>query len=384
MDYRIVYINAELIFASILLILYFLERSSRKGHMSIKHQLLYILFTITIVLDSLWILVDGKPEYRTANVLINVAYLSITSTIGYLWLLYTLEMFPSKTWVKKAAPFLAIPVVIDVLLVLSSPVTGLVFNVDEGGHYVRQSLHILSFIINYTYVLLGSYVALRARKEASLTADKKRFGVAALFAVPIVVLTAIQLALPPGLPAMQGGVIIALLLVFAMNQNVLITRDELTGLLNRYAFEMDLMERINNYDDNDNNLYLMEGILDGFKEINDTYGLPMGDRILVIVSEILKDVFSEYGSLVFRTGGNIFMMIAETEDEIDRDAIRDEINSRLKEKGEYLKIDLRMSLGAGKYTVVDDFKTLIERVDQDLYKHRVPETIDENKADEEI
>ena len=76
MDYRIVYINAELIFASILLILYFLERSSRKGHMSIKHQLLYILFTITIVLDSLWILVDGKPEYRSANVLINVAYLS--------------------------------------------------------------------------------------------------------------------------------------------------------------------------------------------------------------------------------------------------------------------------------------------------------------------
>lgn len=372
MDYRIVYINAELIFASILLILYFLERSSRKGHMSIKHQLLYILFTITIVLDSLWILVDGKPEYRTANVLINVAYLSITGTIGYLWLLYTLEMFPSKTWVKKAAPFLAIPVVIDVLLVLSSPVTGLVFTVDEGGHYVRQSLHILSFIINYTYVLLGSYVALRARKEASLTADKKLFGVAALFAVPIVVLTAIQLALPPGLPAMQGGVIIALLLVFAMNQNVLITRDELTGLLNRYAFEMDLMERINNYDDNDNNLYLMEGILDGFKEINDTYGLPMGDRILVIVSEILKDVFSEYGSLVFRTGGNIFMMIVETEGEIDRDAIRDEINSRLKEKGDYLKIELRMSLGAGKYTVVDDFKTIIERVDQDLYKHRLP------------
>ena len=384
MDYRIVYINAEIIFAAILVILYFLERSSRKGHMSIKHQLLYILFTITIVLDSLWILVDGKPEYRTANVLINVAYLSITSTIGYLWLLYTLEMFPSKTWVKKAAPFLAIPVIIDVLLVLSSPVTGLVFSVDESGHYVRHSLHILSFIINYTYVLLGSYVALRARKDSSLTADRRRFGVAALFAVPIVVLTAIQLALPPGLPAMQGGVIIALLLVFAMNQNVLITRDELTGLMNRYAFEQDLMDRISNYDDNDRNLYLMEGILDGFKEINDTYGLPMGDRILVIVSEILKDVFSEYGSLVFRTGGNIFMMIAETEDEIDRDAIRDEINSRLKEKGEYLKIDLRMSLGAGKYTVVDDFKTLIERVDQDLYKHRVPETIDENKADEEI
>ena len=383
MDYRIVYINAELIFASILLILYFLERSSRKGHMSIKHQLLYILFTITIVLDSLWILVDGKPEYRTANVLINVAYLSITSTIGYLWLLYTLEMFPSKTWVKKAAPFLAIPVVIDVLLVLSSPVTGLVFSVDESGHYVRHSLHILSFIINYTYVLLGSYVALRARKDSSLTADRRRFGVAALFAVPIVVLTAIQLALPPGLPAMQGGVIIALLLVFAMNQNVLITRDELTGLMNRYAFEQDLMDRISNYDDNDRNLYLMEGILDGFKEINDTYGLPMGDRILVIVSEILKDVFSEYGSLVFRTGGNIFMMIAETEDEIDRDAIRDEINSRLKEKGEYLKIDLRMSLGAGKYTVVDDFKTLIERVDQDLYKHRLPnENVSETEEEE--
>jgi diguanylate cyclase (GGDEF)-like protein len=382
LDYRIIYINAECIFAAILIILYFLERSSRKGHMSIRHQLLYILFTITIILDSMWILVDGRPELRSINMLINLIYLSITSMIGYLWLLYTLEMFPSKTWVKKAAPFLAIPVVLDILLVLSSPVTGLVFSIDEGGHYVRHSLHIISFIINYTYVLLGSYVALRARKEATLTADKRRFGVAALFAVPIVVLTAIQLALPPGLPAMQGGVIIALLLVYAMNQNVLITKDDLTGLLNRYAFEQELMDRISNYDDNDNNLYLMEGILDGFKEINDTYGLPMGDRILVIVSEILKDVFSEYGSLVFRTGGNIFMMIVETAGEIDRDAIRDEINSRLKEKGDYLKIDLRMSMGAGKYTVVDDFKTIIERVDQDLYKHKAPEEIAE-KVDED-
>lgn len=382
MDYRIIYINAECIFAAILIVLYFLERSSRKGHMSIRHQLLYILFTITIILDSMWILVDGKPELRAINMLINLVYLSITSMIGYLWLLYTLEMFPNKTWVKKAAPFLAIPVILDILLVLSSPMTGLVFSIDESGHYVRHSLHIISFIINYSYVLLGSYVALRARKEATLTADKRRFGVAALFAVPIVVLTAIQLALPPGLPAMQGGVIIALLLVYAMNQNVLITRDELTGLLNRYAFEQELMDKINSYDDNDNNLYLMEGILDGFKEINDTYGLPMGDRILVIVSEILKDVFSEYGSLVFRTGGNIFMMIVETAGEIDRDAIRDEINERLKEKGDYLKIDLRMSMGAGKYTVVDDFKTIIERVDQDLYKHKAPEEIAE-KVDED-
>jgi len=382
LDYRIIYINAECIFAAILIVLYFLERSSRKGHMSIRHQLLYILFTITIILDSMWILVDGKPELRAINMLINLVYLSITSMIGYLWLLYTLEMFPNKTWVKKAAPFLAIPVILDILLVLSSPMTGLVFSIDESGHYVRHSLHIISFIINYSYVLLGSYVALRARKEATLTADKRRFGVAALFAVPIVVLTAIQLALPPGLPAMQGGVIIALLLVYAMNQNVLITRDELTGLLNRYAFEQELMDKINSYDDNDNNLYLMEGILDGFKEINDTYGLPMGDRILVIVSEILKDVFSEYGSLVFRTGGNIFMMIVETAGEIDRDAIRDEINERLKEKGDYLKIDLRMSMGAGKYTVVDDFKTIIERVDQDLYKHKAPEEIAE-KVDED-
>lgn len=375
MDYRIVYINAEAIFAVMLIILYVLERSSRKAQMSGKLHALYILFTITIFLDSMWIIVDGQPEHRMLNMGVNLVYLSITSMIGYLWLLFILDMFPASTKIRKLSPILAIPVIIDILLVLSSPVTSFVFSIDESGHYVRHSFHLISFLLNYTYVLLGSYVALYARKHAQLTADKRRFAVAAFFAVPIVILTAIQLALPPGLPAMQGGVMISLLLVYAMNQNVLITRDALTSLPNRYAFEQDLMDRINTYDDY-THLYLLEGDLDGFKNINDTYGHPIGDRILEIAAEVLTRVFSKYGSLVFRIGGDEFMMIAESEEEINVDDLRSEINQLLEKRGELFNIDLSMSLGITEYTPNLDFKTLIERADVELYKNKTEEKRD--------
>lgn len=367
MDFRIIYINAQAIFAIMFVVLYALERVNRRGQMPRKLDVLYIMFVGSLILDSIWILIDGNPELRNANLILNLVYLSMMASIGYVWFLYTLDMFPSKTKLHRIKYILAIPMIIDLFLVISSAKTGWVFTVDADGFYVRHPLHLVSFAINYAYMLLGSYAALRARKEAQLTTDKRRLSVAAFFPLPILVLTFVQLMLPPGLPAFQGGVLISLLLVYATYQRVLVTRDPLTTLPNRYAFESDLMDKINSYHEG-GHLYLMEGDLNGFKKINDTLGHPMGDKLLRITADVLTKVFADYGSLVFRHGGDEFMIIAESENPISEDEIRSQLNSALSEAGRPLFDELSMSLGIVEYTTDSDFKSLIDDVDVDLYK----------------
>lgn len=367
LDYRIIYINAQVIFAILFAVLYILERVNRRGQMPRKLDILYLMFMVSLVLDSIWIMIDGKPELRNWNLLLNLVYLSLMAAIGYVWFLYTLDMFPSKTKLRKYRYVLIIPVIIDLVLVITSPKTGWVFTVDENGYYVRASVHLFSFCINYIYMLLGTYAALVARKEAQLTSDKRRLGVAALFPAPILLLTTVQLLMPPGLPAFQGGVLISLLLVYATYQRVLVTRDSLTGLPNRYAFETDLVERINSYRPG-THLYLMEGDLNGFKKINDTLGHPMGDQVLRLTAEILTDLFSEYGSLVFRHGGDEFMVVVESNDPIDKDALREELNARLAKAGNPIFKDLSMSLGITEYTKDSDLKSMLSDVDVDLYR----------------
>ena len=349
------------------IVLYVLERINRRGQMPRKLNGLYLLFTLTLIFDSIWVLIDGNPALRELNIVVNLIYLTIMAMVGYLWFLYNLDMFPSKTKIKKFAYVLAIPVVIDIILVLTSPITGWVFTINQNGTYMRAPLHLVSFVINYTYILLGSLVALSARREATLTTDKRRLAVSAIFPLPILILTLIQLVLPPGLPAFQGGVLISLLLLYATYQHLLVTRDSLTSLPNRYAFESDLVDKINSYTE-EKHLYLMEGDLDSFKMINDTLGHPAGDKILINTAEVLTRVFAPYGSLVFRVGGDEFMIIVESDEPIDQDALRNKINNELASAGRPLFDNLSMSLGIIEYSKDYDFKSLINSTDIDLYK----------------
>jgi len=369
LDYRIVYLNAQFIFAILFIVLYALERISRKGQIPKKLGALYFCFMLTLLLDSAWIIIDGRPELRTANIVLNLVYLSIMASIGYIWFLYTLDMFPSKTRLRKYRYILGLPMIVNVLLALSSPATGLVFSIDDAGIYTRAPLHLISPAINYGYMLLGSYAALVARKEALLTTDKRRLAVAAFFPLPILMLVSLQFLLPPGLPAFEGGVLISLLLLYATHQHLLVTRDQVTSLPNRFAFESYLMDKIKSIQPG-NHLYLIEGELDNFKEINETFGHSTGDRVIKIAADTLTNLFSRYGSLVFRYGGIQFMIIIESPQPVDENKIRNNINKRLSEAGKPFFKNLSLSLGIAEFTSDSNFKSLIEEADLNLYKIR--------------
>lgn len=84
--------------------------------------------------------------------------------------------------------------------------------------------------------------------------------------------------------------------------------DELTGLLNRRAFEAQLTRAWELADVKDAPSYLMYMDLDRFKVVNDTSGHTAGDELLRAVSEILNDSVRA-NDTVARLGGDEFGII---------------------------------------------------------------------------
>ena len=369
MDYRIIYVGAQTVYGVLFLTLLYLRHVNDRGKRPDKLDVLYVLFAATVALDATWMLINGVPEYRVGHIFLQIAYLCIMAVVGYLWFLYTLDFFPTKSMALRKYRFvLGIPVLVQIALVISSVRTGLVFIVDENGLYTRGPLHMYSVVGNYLYMLLGSFVALRCRKDAPLSMDKRRFSAAALFPVPVLFLSLAQMILPPGLPGMQGGVLVGLLLHFGVSQSVKVTQDHLTGLPNRFAFEQDLLEHIRNYRaGGPAHLYLLEGDLNNFKAINDTYGHPMGDVVLKETAKVLNRVFGSYGAAVFRTGGDEFMMVAEQEEALNVDVLTSQLNAELANVKLPSSFALSMSLGMEEYDGTVDFRGLIENVDKKLY-----------------
>ena len=84
--------------------------------------------------------------------------------------------------------------------------------------------------------------------------------------------------------------------------------DELTGLLNRRAFETELTRAWERGSDGKRPSYLMFMDLDQFKVVNDTSGHNAGDQLLRAVSEILEDCVRG-DDIVARLGGDEFGII---------------------------------------------------------------------------
>jgi diguanylate cyclase (GGDEF)-like protein len=82
--------------------------------------------------------------------------------------------------------------------------------------------------------------------------------------------------------------------------------DALTGLMNRRAFENELMRSLNSNDSNINVLLYLD--LDRFKIINDTCGHTAGDKLLQQVSQLFSTAIRKSDTLA-RVGGDEFAAI---------------------------------------------------------------------------
>jgi len=88
----------------------------------------------------------------------------------------------------------------------------------------------------------------------------------------------------------------------------LATKDMLTGILNRFAFENELNKLISNSKRTGAKFALLFLDLDRFKEVNDTYGHDVGDKLLIEVAKrIIPNIRIE--DIFARLGGDEFLLL---------------------------------------------------------------------------
>lgn len=85
--------------------------------------------------------------------------------------------------------------------------------------------------------------------------------------------------------------------------------DEMTGLANRRSFNKNLTQELRRADRYRQPCSVILFDIDNFKVVNDTYGHPQGDRVLIELSELVKKSLREGIDTAARTGGEEFSII---------------------------------------------------------------------------
>ena len=110
--------------------------------------------------------------------------------------------------------------------------------------------------------------------------------------------------------------------------------------------------------------------LDGFKQVNDTYGHPTGDRVLQETALALKTSMRP-GDLVARLGGDEFAAIAPgmtlRQSEARMQSVIASVASQLRQVTD-LKPPVLLSCGVAECSAGDTAQSLIGRADQALYE----------------
>ena len=149
--------------------------------------------------------------------------------------------------------------------------------------------------------------------------------------------------------------------------------DGLTGIYNRKAFDRFINDRVRQNTAAGNASAILMVDIDNFKEVNDAYGHPIGDRVLLAVAQKCQSLI-RYEDFIARYGGEEFVIVlpyASLRNAIKKAKLICKAISDTRYSLEDVKagqiLSITVSIGVSIFQTGDTDKTLIGRADQALY-----------------
>jgi diguanylate cyclase (GGDEF)-like protein/PAS domain S-box-containing protein len=154
-----------------------------------------------------------------------------------------------------------------------------------------------------------------------------------------------------------------------LRQNAL--HDSLTGLPNRKQFISRLKRLMNRDDHDEESMFAVLFIdLDGFKNINDTWGHDIGDQYLIQTARRLESCIRP-GDMVARLGGDEFTILLEhVDDKNDAIKIADRVLTELNMPVQILSIEMPITASIGisfSYPECVEPEDLVRNADTAMY-----------------
>lgn len=141
--------------------------------------------------------------------------------------------------------------------------------------------------------------------------------------------------------------------------------DKLTGLSNKYTFQTRIEWGLARARSEKFPMTLMALDLDNFKVCNDTYGHLVGDDVLAMVGEIIRDCIRAGGDEGFRCGGDEFAVVLMGAEAAVGKRVAERMISQFEKAENY---GTSLSIGVAQYREDMHATDLIRSADKALYK----------------
>jgi len=146
--------------------------------------------------------------------------------------------------------------------------------------------------------------------------------------------------------------------------------DALTGVSSRTSLLNELEGAVSRAAKTGQPLCVIMADLDHFKEINDTHGHMVGDKVLAEVGARIRAALREF-DLVGRYGGEEFVVVLENTSRHTACLIAERIRQRIASspiKVGHLELQLTISQGLAMRAEGDDLQRLLQRADDAMYR----------------
>jgi two-component system cell cycle response regulator len=149
--------------------------------------------------------------------------------------------------------------------------------------------------------------------------------------------------------------------------------DPLTELNNRRALDWELPRQVQNSRSRSEQMSVLMLDVDFFKNINDTYGHPIGDRALQLISGRLRHNL-RFRDTLFRYGGEEFVILLSGTDAQEALLVGRRLCRLISDQpfavNDDLNLEMTISAGVASLNDNDDSKgaSLLQRADQNLLK----------------
>ena len=146
--------------------------------------------------------------------------------------------------------------------------------------------------------------------------------------------------------------------------------DGLTSLLNRRAFDLRFPREVERADRQNYSLFLAILDVDNFKDYNDNYGHDAGDKVLIALSDIMREGTRNSVDLCFRNGGDEFAVLLPQTTATQATEIVQRILLKFVESdfaGTTLSIGIISCKRDRQLSAEDDLVQMLKRADQAMY-----------------
>ncbi|MBV2128134.1 GGDEF domain-containing protein [Arsukibacterium indicum] len=144
-------------------------------------------------------------------------------------------------------------------------------------------------------------------------------------------------------------------------------KDPLTALGNRRFFDDSFAKAIQLSRRRQQTCALLLLDLDNFKQLNDNYGHAMGDELLVVVADCMRDALRQTDSL-FRFGGDEFAIILADEDADSADLVARRLLKAINQHYKCQQYGISASAGLAYLQPMQSAEQLFATADRALYE----------------